>query len=161
MKSYKYRNKIYSIKHCVAEDIPFHLERVLSYLQDDEIEPYTSRMNEAIQNSTAYKLVNENGDTEVFAYYEQKDNRQVHGISLWWNSIRLFAIFGIWFRYYTENIYVHINPHKNNLISFKFLVEDDSIRDYKLRGTSLCIDMFSIKCGHIEDILTKMKVEEI
>lgn len=159
MKSYKYKNKIYKVKPCTLKDIPSHLEKVLSYLQDDEIEAYVLRMDEAVYNGTAYKLVDEYNNTRVFAYYIQKDKQIVDGVSLWWSSFRLFVLFGMWFRHYTNNKEVYIMPHKNNFISFKFLVDDASIKAYHKHSTSLLLDMYSIKSMRvIKNIYENMNI---
>lgn len=156
-----YKNKLYKISNCTTKDIPSHLGRVLPYLTDDEIEPYVLRMDEAVYCGTAYKLIDENDNTKVFAYYQQKDRQQVHGISLWWSNIKMFAIFGIWFRSYTNNRYVYIMPHVNKLIGFDFLIEEDSIRSYHFNGTALLLDLYSEKSGKIVDIYERMNVIEV
>ena len=160
MKNYIYRNKTYTIDNCCNSDIPSHLEKVLSYYNPNEIDIQRQRMEEAVYNGTAYKLVDEDGNTCVFAYYEQKTYQDVNGIALWWNSLRLFAIFGVWFRGCTFNRYIHINPHKSTPV-FNFLVEDESIRNFYSEGTSLYIDLYSKKCNKIAKIYESMNVKEV
>ena len=161
MKSYKYRNEIYTISQCTVEDIPSHLERVSSYLDTDELISHEQRMKEAVNCDTAYKLVDSNGNTKVFAYYEYVDYQIVNGIALWWTTLRMFAIFGVWFRSYTDIRDVYIVPHKNNLVSFQFLVTDDSMKGYHFNGTPLILDMYTKKCDRIVKLYEAMDVEEV
>ena len=161
MQKYRYKGRIYSIENCVMQDIPSHLERVLSYYRPDEIETQRQRMVEAVYCGTAYKLVNPEGETVVFAYYEQMSEEEAKGIALWWESIRLFSIFGIWFRSYTFNQFVYIKPHKKDFVTFEFLVEDYSIRNYHLHDSPLIIDLFSDKCRKIIKLYERLEVKEI
>lgn len=161
MKSYKYRNEIYTISQCTVEDIPSHLERVSSYLDTDELISHKKRMEDAVVANTAYKLVDSKGNTKVFAYYEQMEYQVVNGIALWWSSLKLFAIFGVWFRTRTDIRDIYIKPHNNNLVSFQFLITDDSIRGFHFNRTPLILDMYTKKCNKIAELYESMNVVEV
>jgi len=161
MNKYIYNNKTYTIELCTLEDIPSHVEKVSLYWNRNEERIQVDRMINAVENGTAIKLVDEDNETKVFAYYEQISESESNGIALWWSSIRLFAILGMWFRRYTFNHYVYITPHKEGLATFEFLVENQSIRNFKKKGTPLVLNLYSIKTERIVKLYESMNVKEL
>lgn len=145
------------------QDIPYHLDRVLSYLaNEDEIDRQKLRMEEAVYSGTAYKLVDEDDNTLVFFYYEQRSEQEIDSIAIQLYSKRLFAITAVWFRRHTYNRYIYIMPHEvEQLNHFEFLATDESIRYHHVYNTPLIVDLFSQKLERLRELYDKMKVEEL
>lgn len=158
MINFIYRNKQYRIIECTLEDIPSHLGRVYPYVESDMVEVQVKRMIKAVQNNNAHKLVDENNETKVFFYYTPEDKQNVHAIALWYNSLRLFVVSLVWFRHYTNTNSIFIDPHKD-IVSFRFLVDDDSIRSYYFNKTNLRIDLFGYKIRRlVKNIYEKLGI---
>ena len=161
MQSYKFRNKVYTITPCTKEDIPSHLERVLPYYAKEDIEIQKDRMHMAVYNGTAFKLVDEEGTTHTFLYYEQLDEKNVIGIALWWSYLRLFFIFGRWFRPIVQIEYIHVEPHNKSFIPFAFLTDDYFIEEYEKGNGPLAFHLWSKGCEKIRELIDKMNLEEL
>lgn len=161
MQSYKFRDSIYTITPCTCEDIPSHIERVLPYYDQGDIEVQRERMTTAVYNGTAFKLIDEEGVVHTFLYYEQLTEKDVIGIALWWSSLRLFCIFGRWFRPTVQIDYIHVEPHDKNFIPFAFLTDSYFIEQYKKGNGPLAFHLWSKGCERIRELLDRMGLVEL
>ena len=68
MKQYRYKGRLYLVTECTLEDIPSHIERVLSYWTSAnvDIKEQTKVLEEAVNNHTAFKVVNDNNNTRIY-----------------------------------------------------------------------------------------------
>ena len=161
MQSYRYNDRVYSIKNCTTQDVPSHFERVFSYWAIEDHKDQLVRMQEAVYCGTAYKLVDKTGETVAFNYYEQISEQEVVGIAMWWKTISLFSIYCYWFKTKTFNKSVFVQPHSMNPVPLEFIVDEQSIRDYWLEGTPLLIDIHSNKFMRIIRLYEELGIEEI
>ena len=151
MDKYMYKSKVYSVVECTLEDIPSHIERVFSYWQSANVNitEQTSLLEKAVANHTAYKVINDNGDTEAAIYYEHTHLQSVMSYYLWFKDKRMFAILCYFLRMRKYLHYIYFLPHVKNYIPFEFIVDDDSIRAFHLNGTPLRIDLTSKKSNYL------------
>jgi hypothetical protein len=160
MRNYLYRNNTYSIAKCTLDDIPSHLEKVLSYYSPDTVCTQKERMEQAVQNGTAYKMTC-NGSTAIFFYYEIIDKQNVMSIAFWSTNINILLLGLVHFRSKTTYQFIHIVPH-NNELRFTYLIETDSIKAYHYHNKPLVIDMYSDKCRTaIKNIYEKMVIKVV
>ena len=77
MKQYSYNNKIYTVINCTLEDIPSHIERVLSYWKstNTDINQQIELLQNAVKADTAFKVVdNDNVKAFIYMIKERKIN---------------------------------------------------------------------------------------
>ena len=147
MKQYKLVDRIYSVLSCTLEDIPFHIERVLSYWEETntDVSTQTEYLIKAVKAGTAFKVVTSN-DTELAVIYCNQLRPQVMQSNLMWlKSKFVFAILNYHFRMYEDIRVIQFLPHDKNFIPFEFAIKDSSIRTFHSRNTPLIADLYSAK----------------
>ena len=165
MKQYKYKGRIYLVTECTLEDILSHIERVLSYWTSAnvDIKEQTKALEEAVNNHTAFKVVNDNNETEAAIYFINMNNKHtVQSNLLFLNDKRMFAILCYYLRL-TANIHkIYFKPHTKDFIPFKFIVNDSSIRLFHSNDLPLEIDLYSKKSQILyEDHYLKYNIQEL
>ena len=165
MKQYNYNNKIYTVTNCTLEDIPSHIERVLSYWTSAnvDIKEQTKVLEEAVNNHAAFKVVNDNNETEAAIYFINMNNKHiVQSNLLFLNDKRMFAILCYYLRL-TANIHkIYFKPHTKDFIPFKFIVNDSSIKLFHSHDKPLEIDLYSKKSQILyEDHYLKYNIQEL
>lgn len=147
MKQYIYQGNIYSIAYCTLEDIPSHIERVLSYWESTNVDLDKQRalLEEAINNQTAFKLVDANNNTMAVIYYIAITYDSGQSNLLWFKDKRMFAMLCYFLRLGANIHYIYFMPHSKNFIPFEFVVQDRSIRLFHSHNQPLKIDLYSRK----------------
>ena len=77
MKQYNYNNKIYTVTNCTLEDIPSHIERVLSYWKstNTDINQQIELLQNAVKSNTAFKVIDDFlADHNYKSYYKRTWN---------------------------------------------------------------------------------------
>lgn len=159
-----YKGKIYSVVECTLEDIPSHIERVFSYWDSAgvDITEQTSLLRKAVENHTAFKVINEEGITEAAIYYEHIYLQSVTSYYLWFKDKRMFAILCYFLRMRKYLHYIYFLPHTKNYIPFEFVVDLDSIKAFHINGSPLRIDLTSRKSDYLyEDHFKAKGIQEV
>ena len=145
MDKYMYKGKVYSVVECTLEDIPSHIERVFSYWESANVDitEQIKLLENAVNAKTAFKLIDEDGNTEAAIYYEHLFIQSVTSYFLWFKDKRMFAMLCYFLRMRKYLRYIHFLPHAKNYIPFEFIVELDSIKAFHIHGTPLRIDLAS------------------
>ena len=164
MKQYKLNSRIYSVLPCTLEDIPFHIERVLSYWEETNVDVtvQTEYLIKAVKANTAFKIVNSN-NTELAVIYCNKLKPQVMQSNLMWLKSKIvFAILNYHFRMYEDIRVIQFMPHIKNFIPFEFAIKDSSIRTFHSHNTPLIADFYSSKSQFMyEKYFKDINVEEV
>ena len=165
MKQYKYKGKIYLVTECTLEDIPSHIERVLPYWTSAnvDIEEQTKVLEKAVNNHTAFKVVNDNNETEAAIYLIKLNNKFIMQSNLlFFNDKRMFAILS-YYLILTVNIHkIYFKPHTKDFIPFKFIVQDSSIRLFHSNDLPLEINLYSKKSQILyEDHYLRYGIQEL
>lgn len=147
MKQYEYAGRIYTVTTCTKEDIPSHVERVLSYWQecDVDISEQIKALEDAVQSNTALKVINDLGETESAIYFKKLKAHDVQSNLLFLNNKRMFAILCYHLRVVTSLRAIYFLPHTKDYIPFEFVVDDYSIRLFHSHNRPLEINLFSKK----------------
>lgn len=147
MRQYKYQGNIYSIVDCTLEDIPSHIERVFSYWQSANVNIDEQRvlLEKAVNEHTAFKLVDEHDNTMAVIYYIKIAVDSGQSNLLWFKDKRMFAMLCYFLRLGVNIHYVYFMPHTKNYIPFEFVVQDRSIRLFHSHNQPLKIDLYSRK----------------
>ena len=147
MEQYIYQGNIYSIVNCTLEDIPSHIERVLSYWESTNVDLDKQRtlLEEAVINQTAFKLVDENNNTMAVIYYIKMTYDSGQSNLLWFKDKRMFAMLCYFLRLGVNIHYIYFMPHSKDYITFEFIVQDRSIRLFHSHNQPLKIDLYSRK----------------
>lgn len=147
MKQYKYQGIIYSIVNCTLEDIPSHIERVLSYWESSNvnIDEQRTALEKAVNEGTAYKLVDAENNTTAVIYYVKTAFGTGQSNLLWFKDKRMFAMLCYFLRLGANIHYIYFLPHSKNYIPFEFVVQDSSIRLFHSHNQPLKIDLYSRK----------------
>lgn len=162
MQQFEYKGRIYTVTNCTKEDIPSHIERVLSYWQDCHVnvEEQKEALKEAVENNTAFKVVNDLGEDEASIYYIRENPWTGISNLLFFNNKRVFVILGYYLRIFICLTNIYFLPHTKNYIPFEFIVEDSSIRLFHSDGTPLEIDLYSKKSQMLyEDHYVKHNIQ--
>lgn len=147
MKQYKYKGKIYTVTTCTKEDIPSHIERVLSYWKANDVDlaEQTKLLEQAVDEGTAYKVVNEDGEDETAMYCIKSTRHEAQSNLMFINNKRMLAILCHHLRTRVSLKTIYFKPHSKNYIPFEFVVDDYSIRLFHSHDRPLAIDLFGKK----------------
>lgn len=147
MKQYEYQGNIYSISNCTLEDIPSHIERVLSYWESSNVNVDEQRtlLEKAVNEGTAFKLVDEQDKTMAVIYYSKITFDSGQSNLLWFKDKRMFAMLCYFLRLGANIHYIYFMPHSKDYIPFEFVVQDSSIRLFHSHNQPLKIDLYSRK----------------
>lgn len=142
---YNYDNNIYTVSNCTYEDIPSHIERVLSYWKDTDIDKQKELLTIAINSNTAYKLVDINNISKSMIYCVPLQKQTVMSNLFWFENKRMLAMLAYYLTTSTNISKILFMPHTKDRIPFSFLVEDTSIRLFHSHNTPLEVDLHSKK----------------
>ena len=164
IKQYIHKGTTYSLKPCMLEDIPSHVERVSFYWKQANIdmEEQLRHLRECITDGVAIQI---HQDEEVYAllygkYLEKKTF--LHCFLFYLKNKGVLSALAPYLRDYlgvTECIFF---PHKQEKIPFEFLVSEVSIKNHYYRGTPLVIDLFSKECNKLYNkFVTSNSIREV
>ena len=151
MKQYEFDNQIYSVVTCTENDIPSHVERVLSYWANADIKEQIQALEQAVASKTAWKLVDENSETKSVVYCNMLNKRDAMSNLLWLADKRMFAMLCYYLRLTANIQHIYFLPHSNH-IPFRFIVQESSIRLFHSHGTPLEIDLYSKKSQKLYEV---------
>ena len=164
MKEYKLIGKVYQLLPCTIEDIPFHIGRVLSYWEKDNVDVNTQKVHltKAVENKTAFKVVNSSGVEFAVIYCNELRPQVMQSNLLWLKSKFVFSILIYHFRTYENIRIIQFMPHSKNFIPFEFAIKDSSIRTFHSHNTPLIADFYSTKSQSIyERYFKDTGIEEV
>ena len=164
MKQYKLVDRIYSVLSCTLEDIPFHIERVLSYWEETntDVSTQTEYLIKAVKAGTAFKIVTSNNTELAVIYCNQLRPQVMQSNLMWLKSKFVFAILNYHFRMYEDIRVIQFMPHAKNFIPFEFAIKDSSIRTFHSHNTPLVADFYSSKSQYMyEKYFKDINVEEV
>ena len=162
-KQYRFDNRIYTVTNCTKDDIPFHTERVLSYWTscNVDIEAQISALNQSVDESTAFKVLNDSGETEATIYCI-RNGKYYQSNMLWFNNKRMFAILCYYMRLTANILIIKFKPHSKDFIPFEFIVQDSSIRLFHSDDLPLEINLYSTKSDRLYELhFKKFNIEEL
>lgn len=147
MHQFRYQGSIYSIARCTLDDIPSHIERVLSYWKstNTDVELQRASLEKAVNENTAFKLVDANNSTMAVIYYTKISPESGQSTLLWIKDKRMFAMLCYFLRLGANIHYIYFMPHSKSYIPFAFVVQDASIRLFHSHNQPLKIDLYSRK----------------
>lgn len=150
-KQYELNSLIYTVTNCTHEDIPFHIERVLPYWTQDgaDIDEQQLLLEQAVDSQTAWKVIDEQGNSHAAMYCIMLNIRNAMSNLLWFENKRFFAMLCYHLREKEELQYIYFLPHSKTFIPFKFIVQDFSIRLFHSHDEPLQIDLFSTKAMNL------------
>lgn len=164
MKQYDYKGRIYLVTNCTLEDIPSHIERVLSYWEtaNVDVEEQTAALEKAVNEGTAFKLVDDNDELQAVIYYTTLKRHKGQSNLLWFKDKRMFAILCYYLRLTANMHFIYFLPHTKDFIPFQFIVQDNSIRHFHSHGTPLEINLYSKKSQYLyEDHYLRHNIREL
>ena len=153
---YLINNKTYIVKKCTLKDINKDILKIYDYASLTGIDNQIKRMKQAVVNSTAYKIVDTNNNTLSALYYSLKDYYSLVGITFFHTSYIDLVILFEYVRNLGKYKYCYLPPHKN-IVKFKSLVEESSVRQFYSKNTPLVIYYKSNKYRKIIKLYDRLK----
>lgn len=138
----------YTIKHCTSNEIPSHIEKVLSYWIENnaDIDEQTKLLTKSIQENLAIQLIDSQEKLKAVIYcIPVNTTKDVMSNLLWFKNKKMLTMLGYYLHHYLSIHCIHFLPHSKTFIPFKFIVEDYSIRYFHSQNTPLVIDFHSTK----------------
>ena len=134
MAAYSYRDHIISVVPCSKEDIPSHIERVLSYWESTgtNIDYQKTLLEACVDAGTAFKIIDENNKCYSCGYWKPIENSDDYLVHYFWfkNGIILGIVLDYVYKYTTCK-HVQYVPHQKQRISYaSFLTRNNIISFY-------------------------------
>ena len=132
MATYSYRNKLISIVPCSKEDIPSHIERVLSYWKstDTNLEYQKTLLEACVDAGTAIKAVDDKGRSLGCMYWKPLNVNDYLIHFLWYRTGIIFGI-GLDYVYkHTRCRVAYYMPHQRKRISYSNLLMRDNVMQF-------------------------------
>lgn len=152
-KRFLFKNRIYTVLACTNNDIPSHTERVMSYWESTgtNLDTQLKLLEEAVEAQTAFKLVDDQGESKAFVYYllNDSDITACNCHLLYFTDKRMLAMLCFYLRICACIETLYFMPHNRDFIPFEFLVEDYSIRDFYSVSSPLVIRTSSNKIHNL------------
>lgn len=147
LAQYELNNKLYTLEYCIEDDIPSHIQRVLSYWEKAkvDIEEQTEQLKECVASRTALKIVDSNNETMCCIYFRADDIHTVQCYLLWIGNKKIFSMICFYLRQHSEIENLYFYPHFMDIVPFRFVVDEKSIRMYYNNNTPLLINLHSQK----------------
>lgn len=144
MATYSYRDHLISIVPCSKEDIPSHIERVLSYWESTgtNIDYQKTLLEACVDAETAVKVLDESGKCLGCLYWKPLENESEYIIHYLWfkNSI----IVGIMIDYAYRHTYcktVMYVPHQRNKISYAKFLTRNNIMSFYSKNSAVVVNI--------------------
>lgn len=163
-KQYKLKNDIYTVTACTKEDIPSHIERVLSYWKatNTSISTQTKLLELAVEADTAYKVVNSDNEDMCVMYLLAESHTVAQCNLLWFVNKRVLAMLFYYLRFMTEYQTFTFTPHSKDFIPFRFLIPESSLRIFFTQGTPIEMSVYGSKSQILyEDHFLRYGIEEL
>lgn len=164
MKQFLFNNNPYTVATCVFQDIPSHIEKVLSYWTkaNVNIDEQQLALEQAVDEQTAWKVIDSNNIIHAVIYCNMLNNRDAISNLLWFENKRMFAILSYFLRLTANIQHIYFLPHTKDFIPFKFIVQDSSIRLFHSHNEPLEIDLYSKKSQKLyETHFLKYGIQEL
>lgn len=159
---YSFNGGIFTVKPCVIEDIPFHIERVLSYWEGVNLDTYKNKLNKSITEGLALQVTDDKGEVQAFIYGIDLDRTSLKCISLWFTNKRMLAILFYYIRQTYAYTKMYFLPHQKGFIPFKFLLRPFSIKHYHLHNSPLEAHLFSEEGENLyQDHFVRYNIQEV
>ena len=163
-KKFSFEGRIYSVTRCKKEDIPSHIERVLSYweLVKVNIKEQAKLLEKAIDSDGAFKVVDDEGKDRAGIYYVPRNSMSGDCYYMFLDNKRMLAMLCYYLRMTVCLEELYFLPHTDRFIPFKFLVEESSIRNFYSYHLPLAINLSSKKSHYLyEDHFLKYGIKEL
>lgn len=151
MVKYNYRDCEYSIVPCILEDIPSHIERVLSYWKSTgtNLNKQYELLEECVYTNTSFKIIKNSTET-VGYFYCKPISKRVYMVVFTWFKNGLVLSIGLDYIYrYTSIEYVKFLPHQRNKVSYKSLLTTFNILCYRNSVEPITVDVKNEKITSI------------
>lgn len=163
-KQFSFEGRIYSVTSCKKEDIPSHIERVLSYWESVKVDlkEQAKLLEKAIDSGGAFKVVDDEGKDRAGIYYVPRNEHEGDCYYMFLDNKRMLAMLCYYLRIVVCIDTFYFLPHVKKFIPFRFLVDESSIRNFHSYGTPLQISLYSTKSNHLyEDHFIKYGIREL
>lgn len=150
MVTYTYRDKKYSIVPCTLEDIPSHIERVLSYWKNTgtDLARQNELLQECIHANMAYKVISDN--KTVGCFYCKPITKYIYmDVFTWFKNGIVLAIDLDYVYHYTSMKAVMFLPHQRNRVSYKSLLTKNNLLCYRNSKEPITVDLKNHKITSI------------
>ena len=165
MCKYHYRDKTYSIVPCSKEDIPSHIERVLSYWESTgtNIEYQKTLLEACIDAGTAIKIVDENNNFYGCLYRKPINDFEDLVHFIWFRNGLIVALFLDYGYHHTQCMTLRYVPHQRFKISYARFLTRSNILEFYSNSPTINIDIRNYKLLRLHDKYFKSnpKVEEV
>lgn len=121
MVNYFYRNQQYSVVPCSLEDIPSHIERVLSYWETTNTNINTQKfyLEECVKANEAFKVLNDKNESIACLYWKGIDKNKAIAYYCWFKNGLALAIGQDYaYRYFPYEIVYYV-PHERTKLHYK------------------------------------------
>ena len=148
MAAYSYRDHIISVVPCSKEDIPSHIERVLSYWESTgtNIDYQKTLLEACVDAGTAVKVLDESGKCLGCSYWKPLENEYEYIMHyLWFKS---GTIIGIMIDYAYKHtmcktlLYV---PHQRDRISYASFLTRNNIISFYSKDPAIIVNIRNLK----------------
>ena len=163
-KQFSFEGRIYSVTSCKKEDIPSHIERVLSYWESVKVDlkEQAKLLEKAIDSDGAFKVVDDEGKDRAGIYYVPRNSMSGDCYYMFLDNKRMIAMLCYYLRMDVGLTELYFLPHTKDFIPFKFLIEDSSIRMFHSYNQPLKIRLSSKKSKYLyEDHFVRYGIKEL
>ena len=152
MATYSYRDHLISIVPCSKEDIPSHIERVLSYWESTgtSIDCQKTLLEACVDAGSAIKVLDESSKCLGCLYWKPLKNESEYIIHYLW--FKNSTIVGIMVDYVYRHTYcktVMYVPHQRNKISYVKFLTRDNIRSFYSSYPAIVVNIRNTKINKI------------
>lgn len=129
MVKYLYQNRQYSVDKCSKEDIPSHIERVLSYWESTNttISYQISLLQSCVEANEAFKVLDDKGETIGCLYWKGISGKEAGVYFCWFKNGLALAIGQDYAYRYSPYQVIYYMPHQRYKLSYKCMLTLPSI----------------------------------
>lgn len=146
MVTYTYRDKEYSIVPCTLEDIPSHIERVLSYWKSTgtDLKTQYELLKACVLAGKSFKVITDNKSVAYF-YTKPITKYMYMDVYTWFKNGIALAICLDYVYHYTSMKSVQFLPHQRDKVSYKRLLTKFNLLYYKNSTEPITVDIKNAK----------------
>ena len=148
---YLINSRVYSIRGCTLEEIPSHIERVISYWADVDMEQRMMELQEAVEAGNFIKLYDEDGCQDVAAIaFKTAPRLTILGLLGWTTRFKNLIYLGYYLIRCRGLQRLLFRPHNIGSIPFSYAVHKPSIDVWRSYNTYL-----EVKASRVYYLLNK------
>lgn len=162
MIQYKMNNNIYTVSECTINDIPSHIERVLFYWSDTNIDMNREYMKFEVSEHSTVKIEDTDNNLCACAYWLYL-NKEIGRMTMLWFSRKPYAaMLADYARKHTTLRSIEFNPHTTiDKIPFRFGLSDYTVRRHNMTGLPLQCKLYGTELEKLHKQYFVNKIVEV